>query len=147
MHHLVNKVLSKYNVTSLRRSLWDNKGYFQFNLWLQKKGVIGNCGGDRVHCFEGKLTLKKDTSYEKDSYIWCCTKKECGYKISVRAGSWFENSNLFLQQVVKQTYYWVYKARQDTGKTWIKNQLYRNTGWLVQSLPWSLFGTLKKGEL
>ena len=67
-----------------------------------------------MRCFESKLSLKKDTSYGKDGYIWRCTKRECGYKISVRAGSWFEHSNSSLQQVVKLTYYWVYKARQDT---------------------------------
>ena len=93
---------------------------FSLILWLQEKGVISNFGGDCVRCFEGKLTLKKDTSHGKDGYIWRCTKKECGYKISVRAGSWFENSNLSLQQVVKLTYYWVYKARQDRVRCKLK---------------------------
>ena len=87
-----------------------------FNLiqWLQDKGVIGNFGGECVRCFEGRITLKKDSSYGRDGFVWRCTKKECGYKISVRAGSWFEQSHLTLQQVVKLTYYWVYKTRQDT---------------------------------
>ena len=87
---------------------------FDLILWLQDKGVIGNFGGDCVRCLEGRITLKKDSSYGKDGYLWRCTKKECGYKISLRAGRWFENSNLTLQQVVKLTYYWVYKTRQDT---------------------------------
>ena len=67
-------------------------------LWLQDRGIIGNFSRDRVRCFEGRITLKKDSSYGRDGFVWRCTKKECGYKISVRAGSWFENSHLTLQQ-------------------------------------------------
>ena len=35
-----------------------------FNLiqWLQDKGVIGNFGGECVRCFEGRITLKNDSS-------------------------------------------------------------------------------------
>lgn len=83
-------------------------------LWLQDRGIIGNFSRDCVRCFEGRITLKKDSSYGRDGFVWRCTKKECGYKISVRAGSWFENSHLTLQQVIKLTYYWVHKYRQDT---------------------------------
>ena len=68
----------------------------------------------------GKITLKKDSSYGREGYVWRCTIKQCGYKISVRAGSWFENSNLTLQQVLKLTYYWVYKTRQDTVRRELK---------------------------
>ena len=89
-------------------------------LWLQEKGVIGDFARDCVPCLEGKLTLKRDSSYGKDGFVWRCTKKECGYKISIRAGSWFENSHLTLQQVVKLTYYWVYKTRQETVKRELK---------------------------
>ena len=49
-----------------------------FNLiqWLQDKGVIGNFGGECVRCFEGRITLKKDSSYGRDGFVWRCTKKE-----------------------------------------------------------------------
>ena len=78
-------------------------------VWLQERGVIGDFSRDCVRCFEGRLTLKKDSSYGRDGFIWRCTKKECGYKVSVRAGSWFENSHLTLKKFVKLTYYWVHK--------------------------------------
>ena len=50
-----------------------------FNLisWLHEKGVIGNFGGDCVRWLEGKFTLKKDSSYRKDGFLWRCTKKNC----------------------------------------------------------------------
>ena len=73
-------------------------------LWLHDRGIIGNFSRDCVRCFEGRITLKKDSSYGRDGFVWRCTKKECGYKISVRAGSWFENFHLTLQQVIKLTY-------------------------------------------
>ena len=60
---------------------------------LQERGVIGDFSRDCRRCFEDRLTLKKDSSYGRDGFIWRCTKKECGYKVSVRAGSWFENSH------------------------------------------------------
>ena len=83
-------------------------------VWLQERGAIGDFSRDCVRCFEGRLTLKKDSSYGRDGFIWRCTKKECGYKVSVRAGSWFENSHLTLKEIVKLTYYWVHKTRQET---------------------------------
>ena len=83
-------------------------------LWLQDKGILGNFEGGCKRCSQGRITLKKDSSYGRDGFVWRCTKKECGYKISVRAGSWFKRSHLTLQQVVKLTYYWVYKTRQET---------------------------------
>ena len=89
----------------------DNYGLI---LWLQDKGILGNFEGGCKRCSQGRIALKKDSSYGRDGFVWRCTKKECGYKISVRAGSWFERSHLTLQQVVKLTYYWVYKTRQET---------------------------------
>ena len=69
-------------------------------LWLQNKGVIGYFMGECPRCLEGKITLEKDSSYSKNGFVWRCTKKECGYKNSVRAGSWFERSHLTIQQVI-----------------------------------------------
>ena len=83
-------------------------------MWLKERGVIGDFSRDCVRCFEGRLTLKKDSSYGRDGFIWRCTKKECGYKVSVRAGSWFKNFHLTLKKIVKLTYYWVHKIRPET---------------------------------
>ena len=87
---------------------------------LQEKGLIGGFSIYCVRCFEGRLTLKNDSSYGRDDFIWRCTKKECGYKVSVRAGSWFENSHLTLKEFVKLTYYWVHKTRQETARRWVR---------------------------
>ena len=100
--------------------IYEIRDSFVLIKWSQEKGVIGDFGGDCKHCGEGKITLKKDSSYGREGYVWRCTIKQCGYKISVRAGSWFENSNLTLQQVLKLTYYWVYKTRQDTVRRELK---------------------------
>ena len=75
--------------------------------WLQERGVIGDFSRDCVPCLEGRLAQKIDSSCGRDGFIWRCTKKECGYKISVGAWSWFENSYLTLKEIVKLTYYWV----------------------------------------
>ena len=82
--------------------------------------MVGYFGRDCVRCFEGRITLKKDSSYSRDGFVWRCTKKECGYQISVREGSWFKQSHLTLQLVVKLTYNWVYKTRQDTVRLELK---------------------------
>ena len=87
---------------------------FNLIVWLQESGVIGDFSRDCVRCFEGRLTLKKDSSYGRDDFIWRCTKKECGYKVSVRARGWFEYSYLILKESVKLTNYWVHKTRQET---------------------------------
>ena len=101
-------------------------------LWLQDKGVIDNFGGECPSCLEGRITLKRDSTYSKDRFLWGCTKKECGYKISVRAGSWFESSHLTLQQVVKLTYYWIYKTKKkETVKKGTEDWLRGNPGGLV----------------
>lgn len=68
--------------------------------WLQDKGLIGNFAGDCMRYFEGKITLKKDLSYGTDGFVLRCTREECGYTISERASSGFQQSHLTLQQVV-----------------------------------------------
>ena len=43
---------------------------FNLIVWLQESGVIGDFSRDCVRCFEGRLTLKKDSSYGRDGFIW-----------------------------------------------------------------------------
>ena len=72
-----------------------------YNCVVARKGSNWRFSRDCVRCFEGRLTLKKDSSYGRNGFIWrcTCTKKECGYKVSVRAGTWFKNSHLRLKEI------------------------------------------------
>ena len=53
-----------------------------FNLiqWLQDKGVIGNFGGECVRCFEGRITLKNDSSYGRDGSSGVVRRRNVGIK-------------------------------------------------------------------
>ena len=87
--------------------------------WLWSLNLLGYFCIDCGCCQKGKLGLRKDTS-RGDGCLWRCSNKSCGYKINLRYGSWFEGSKLSLPTIVKLTYYWVYKTRQDTVKRELK---------------------------
>ena len=44
---------------------------------------------------------------------WRCSNGKCNKKLSIREGSWFSKSKHLLEQIVKLTYYWVYKCPAD----------------------------------
>ena len=48
-----------------------------------------------------------------DGYIWRCSNKRCKCKISIRKDSWFSGSHLSIPQILKLTYFWVYKIPQN----------------------------------
>ena len=64
-------------------------------------------------CSKGKLFIRSDSSFSKDKVCWRCSNGKCNKKLSIREGSWFSKSNLLLEQIVKLTYYWVYKCPAD----------------------------------
>ena len=64
-------------------------------------------------CNFGHFGLRKDTSFSRDCYVWRCSNKKCHKKVSIRKGSWFENHNLTLEQILYVTYFWVYKCNQE----------------------------------
>ena len=76
-------------------------------MWLMDKGLIkkvqycGRCN------FEMKLVPCSDRS---DGYRWECQKQTNGKRhrveTSIRSGSWFEKSNLQLEEMLKFTYWW-----------------------------------------
>ena len=39
-------------------------------LWLQDKGIIGNFDGECPCCLQGRITLKRDSTYSKDGFVW-----------------------------------------------------------------------------
>ena len=64
--------------------------------------VNGNCVFVRIQA----LVLK-------DGVCWRCSNGKCKKKLSIREESWFSKSHLVLEQIVKLTYYWVYKCPAD----------------------------------
>ena len=81
----------------------------QLRNWLLKEKLIGALGGLCQFCAKGRITLRKDSSFSKDGVCWLCSDKNCGKKSSIRQDSWFSQSHLTLDKIVKLTYYWVYK--------------------------------------
>ena len=77
--------------------------------WLQEKELLGDFGGPCLRCLKGHFTMRKDSSYSKDGVVWRCSNSKCTNKTSIRTDSWFFGSHLTLSQIVKLTYYWVYK--------------------------------------
>ena len=57
--------------------------------------------------------LRKDTSFSRDCYVWRCSNKKCHKNVLIRKGSWFENQNLTLEQILYVTYFWVYKWNKE----------------------------------
>lgn len=64
-------------------------------------------------CEIGRFGFRKDSSFSRDNYVWRCSNKKCHKKVSVRKGSWFENHNLTLEQILHIIYFWVYRCNQE----------------------------------
>lgn len=75
--------------------------------WLMEQKLIAwkqeceRCGNDMV------LVKCEDRS---DGFRWECRKQVSGqrhkFTVSIRKGSWFEESNLTIEEVLKYTYWW-----------------------------------------
>lgn len=80
--------------------------------WCRKKGLLGDLGGPCPKCQQGIITLKKN-SRTRDGLVWRCTKKWCTQTYSIRHRSWFSNSHLTIEQILKITYIWCQKLPQN----------------------------------
>ena len=78
--------------------------------WLREQELLGDFSGICNTCFKGNVYLRSDKSYSKDQIVWRCSNGSCNKKTSISEGSWFSGSHLLLEQIVKLTYYWVYKC-------------------------------------
>ena len=74
--------------------------------WLRKKELLGDFSEP---CLKGYFTFRQDKSYSSDGVLWRFSHSKCTNKISIREDSWFSGTHLSLEQVIKLTYYWVYK--------------------------------------
>ena len=81
--------------------------------FLIDKQLLGDFSGVCPHCSKGDLRLDADKSFSIDGFCWRCPKKNCRKKISIRKDSWFMKSHLTIPQIVKLTYFWVYKYPQE----------------------------------
>ena len=90
---------------------------FYLHSWLRSRGLIPDlCGAICPKCCSRHLQIIKDKSYPKDGLVWRCQKKHCQHKVSIHKGSWFEGSHLDIVQIIKLTYYWVYKCSEQFVK-------------------------------
>jgi len=101
----------------LRNYLWDKEYMLS---WLKEEGLIASMRRSGVCQSEMKWTECNDWS---DVFVWEC-RKQIGLKrhrcqTSIREGSWFENTNLTIEEVLKFTYWWW----QDLNQWQIKQQL------------------------
>ena len=101
----------------LRDYLWDR----EFTLsWLREEGLIASSRNCTMCGSEMNWVRRGDRS---DGYIWECRRQINGKRHrcerSIREGSWFENSNMTIEEVLKFTYWWC----QDLNQWQIKQQL------------------------
>ncbi len=107
-----NKSNSKWTYDLLKEEMLCNKD--RLIGWLMDEKLIAKsrkCG----HCNEMmKLVIANDRS---DGFKWECRRQINGKRhrveISIRKDSWFEKSNLTLEEIVKLTYWWCRGVSQE----------------------------------
>lgn len=55
-----------------------------------------------MHQFDASIKNQKNS----DGLVWRCQKNNHSTEKSIRKGSWFENSNLTIEEVIELTYWW-----------------------------------------
>ncbi|XP_028412488.1 uncharacterized protein LOC114535323 [Dendronephthya gigantea] len=67
------------------------------------------------HCKKPMKLIECDD--RSDGYKWECRRQENGKRhkteMSIRHGSWFDNSNMMLVEILKFTYWWCRKVKQE----------------------------------
>ena len=101
----------------MKNFLWDKDFTL---LWLKQDGLLAASRACSICASEMKWAECMDRS---DGYLWKCQKQLNGKRHrsekSIREGSWFEKSNLTIEEVLKFTYWWC----QDVKQWQIKQQL------------------------
>jgi len=89
--------------------------------WLRDRGLLADLNGGRCKkCECGNVKLRKDISFSKDGCCWRCNNKSCNKKISIRRDSFFSNSALTIDKILKLTYMWVWKLPEYYVKIQLK---------------------------
>ena len=101
--------------------------------WLMNEGMIASKRACPVCGENMELVECTDRS---DGYKWECRKRANNKRhkstVSIRKGSWFEQSNLTLEEIIKFTYWWSEGLTQEQ----IKKQLHINANTAVD---WDMF--------
>ena len=88
--------------------------------WLMSEGMLTNVRLCPLCSEEMNLVRCTDRS---DGFRWECRKQEGGKRhradTSIRKGSWFEQSNMTLEEILKYTYWWC----RDLDQVPIKHEL------------------------
>jgi hypothetical protein len=56
-----------------------------------------------------KLVAREGPKASSDGYVWRCSRREGGKhdrEVSIRHGSWFSQSNMTLEEILKVTFWW-----------------------------------------
>jgi hypothetical protein len=79
-----------------------------------KEGLIA-CERVCGHCNEGMKPV--ECTDRSDGYEWECPRQISGKRLKVelstRKGSWFDNSNLSLEEILKLMYWWCRDMKQE----------------------------------
>ena len=88
--------------------------------WYMNKGLMAKEPSCLMCAGEMSLMRCEDRS---DGLKWECRKQVRGKKhraeVSIRKGSWFDNSKMTLEEILKSTYWW----SQDLDQTQVKHKL------------------------
>ena len=75
------------------------------NNWLHENNLLIDFSS--INCqLCGRFYKFYPDSYYTEGFSWRCSTKGCRRKISPKFGSWFENSNLSVETILKLTYMW-----------------------------------------
>lgn len=94
----------------LRNHLWTKDYAIE---WLKEEKLLAT---NRICDICHSDMMLRDCSDRSDGYVWEC-RRQIGRKRhrtekSIREGSWFEQSNLSIEEVVKFTYWWTQGLEQ-----------------------------------
>ena len=92
------------------------QGTLAFINWLQQKGLLK----DRRRCSSRgcrSVMELRETSEGTDGYLWRCPLRGCGKRCSLRKGTFFENSNLSMGEILSLVYCWAVGMTMSTTAT------------------------------
>lgn len=72
--------------------------------WTMDNGLIAS--SMKCSFCSSDMDLKDAQNYSSDGCRWRCRKKDHSSEASIRKGSWFEKSNLTLEEIIELTYWW-----------------------------------------
>lgn len=82
--------------------------------WYMDQGLITS---ERVCGHWDKPMKLVECQDRSDGYKWECRRQEAGKRhkteVSIRQGSWFEKSNMTVEEILKLTYWWCRDVKQE----------------------------------